>query len=105
MATVELTLEQLRNAIVQLPKPQRRKLFAEVERISPAEEVREAARRIRDTFHLNAHQRERMAELLTKGSEGTLTAKESRELDALVDQFEHKTLDMARELARLRKAS
>lgn len=105
MATAELTLEQLRDAIVQLPKPQRRKLFAEVERISPAEEVREAARRIRGTFRLNAHQRERMSELLAKGSEGTLTAKESRELDALVDQFEHKTLDMARELARLKKAS
>lgn len=105
MATVELTLEQLRDAIVQLPKPQRRKLFAEVERLSPAEEVREAARRIRGTFRLNAHQRERMADLLAKGNEGTLTAKESRELDALVDQFEDKTLDMARGLTHPRKAS
>ena len=29
MATVELTLEQLRDAILQLPTPQRRKLLAE----------------------------------------------------------------------------
>jgi hypothetical protein len=105
MATVELTLEQLCDAIVQLPKPQRRKLFAEVKRVSPTEEVRAAARRIRNTFRLNAHQRERMADLLAKGNEGTLTAKESRELDALVDQFESKTLDMARELTRPGKAS
>src|SRR5262245_38138943 len=32
MATIDLTLEQLREAIVQLPKPQRRKLLAELER-------------------------------------------------------------------------
>jgi hypothetical protein len=105
MATVELTLEQLRDAIVQLPKPQRRKLLAEIERTPTADEAREGARRLRDTFRLTARQRGRMADLLAKGNEGALTAEESRELDALVDQFEHKTLAMARELTRPRKAS
>jgi hypothetical protein len=33
-------------------------------------------------------------------NDGTLTAKESRELDALVAQFEQKTLDMTRALKR-----
>jgi hypothetical protein len=105
MATVELTLEQLRDAIIQLSKPQRRKLLEEIERIPTAEEAREAARRVRDTFRMNARQQKRMAELLAKGNEGTLTAEESRELDALVDQFERKTLAMARELARSKKSS
>lgn len=100
MATVELTLEQLRKAIVQLPKPQRRKLLAEIERTPTADEARAGARRLRDTFRMTARQHERMVELLAKGNEGTLTTKESRELDALVDQFEHKTLAMARELTR-----
>jgi hypothetical protein len=105
MATVELTLEQLRDAIIQLPTPQRRKLLAEIERLPSAEEARAAARRIRDTFRMPTHQRKRMGELLAKGNEGTLTPAESRELDALVDQFEGKTLELARELARPRKAS
>lgn len=105
MATVELTLEQLREAIVQLPKPQRRKLLAEIEHTPTADEARERARRLRDTSRMTARQRERMTELLAKGNGGTLTAEESRELDALVDHFEHKTLAMARELTRPRKAS
>ena len=105
MAAVELTLEQLRDAIVQLPRPQRRKLLAEIERLPTADEARERARQLHDTFRLSTRQRERMAELLAKGNEGTGTADESRELDALVDQFEHKALAMARELARPRKAS
>ena len=42
MATVELTFEQLRDAILQLPTPQRRKLLAEIERLPSAEEARAA---------------------------------------------------------------
>ena len=105
MATVELTLEQLRDAIIQLSTPQRRKLLADLKRLPSAEEARAAARRMRNTFRMAHHQRKRMGELLTKGNEGTLTLEESRELDTLVDQFEGKTLELARELTRSRKAS
>jgi hypothetical protein len=105
MATVELTLEQLRDAIIQLPEPQRRKLLEDIQRLPSAQEAREAARWMRGTFRMPARQRMRMSELLAKGNEGTLTAAESRELDALVDQFERKTLDMARELAHSGKSS
>ena len=38
MANVEITLEQLRNAILQLPEEQRRELLLEVER-GPTEEL------------------------------------------------------------------
>jgi hypothetical protein len=41
-----------------------------------------------------------MSELLAKGNDGTLTDQESQELDALVDQFEQKTLAMTRALTR-----
>jgi hypothetical protein len=54
---------------------------------------------------MNARQRKRMSELLAKGNNGTLTAEESRELDALVDQFEHEPLKLARELVRFEKSS
>lgn len=100
MATVELTLEQLREALLQLPEPQRRQLLEEIQRLPAAEEAREAARHLRGTFRMPPRQRKRMSELLAKGNEGTLTAEESRELDALVAQFERKTLDMARALTR-----
>lgn len=104
MATVELSVEQLREAIIQLPEPQRRKLLDDLEGIPTAPEARAAARQVRGTFRMNARQRKRMSELLAKGNEGTLTAAESRELGALVDQFERKTLEMARALARSKKA-
>ena len=105
MAIVELTLEQLRDAIIQLPEPQRRKLLEDIQRLPATEEAWAAAQRVRGTFRMPAHQRKRMSELLAKGNNGTLTAEESRELDALVDQFERKTLDMTCELTRSGKSS
>ena len=105
MATVELTLEQLRDAIIQLPEPQRRQLLEDLQRLPAPEEARAAAQRVRGTFRMPARQRKRMSELLAKGNNGPLTAEESRELDALVDQFERKTLDMACALTRSGKSS
>jgi hypothetical protein len=105
MATVELTLEQLRDAIIQLPEPQRRQLLEDIQRLPAAEEARAAAPRVRGTSRMPARQRKRMSELLAKGNNGTLTAEESRELEALVDQFERKTLDMACALTRSGKSS
>jgi hypothetical protein len=105
MATVELTLEQLRNALIQLPEPQRRQLLEDINRLPSAEEARATAPRVRGTFRMPAGQRKRMSALLAKGNDGTLTAEESRELDVLVDQFERKTLDMARALTRSGKSS
>jgi len=105
MATVELTLEQLRDAIIQLPEPQRRKLMEDIQRLPTTEEARAAAQRVRGTFRMPARRRKRMSALLAKGNNSTLTAEESRELDALVDQFEGKTLDMACELTRSGKSS
>src|SRR5919197_1009196 len=100
MATVELTFEQLRDAILQLPEPQRRQLLEDIQRLPAPAEARAAAQRVHGTFRMPARQRKRMSALLAKGNNGTLTAEESHELDALVDQFERKTLDMACTLTR-----
>jgi hypothetical protein len=100
MATVELTLEQLRDALLQLPAPQRRKLVEDITRLCTADEARAAAQRVRGTFRMSARQRQRMSTLLAKGNAGTLSAEESQELDALVEQFERKTLAMASALTR-----
>jgi hypothetical protein len=106
MATVELTLEQLRDALIQLPEAQRRQLLEDINHLPPAaEDARAAAPRIRGTFRMPARQRKRLSALLAKGNDGTLTAEESRELNALVDQFERRTLDMARALSRAEKPS
>lgn len=104
-ATVELTLDQIRNAILQLPESQRRKLLAEIERIPSQGEAREAARQARGTFRMSAKQRKRMSELLAKGNDGTLTAEESREVDELVSDFERKTLEMTQAIARSKQSA
>ena len=105
MAAVELSLAQLRDALLQLPEPQRRQLLEDLQRLPTSEEVREAARRMGGTFRRPARQRKRMSALLAKSNDGTLTAEESQELDALVDQFEQQTLDMARALSHAGKSS
>jgi hypothetical protein len=105
MATVELTLEQLRDALLQLSESQRRQLLEDLQRLPTAAEARAAAQHMRSTFRMPALQRKRMSALLAKGNDGTLTAAESRELDALVAQFERQTLDLARALTRSEESS
>ena len=105
MATVELSFAQLRDALLQLPEPQRRQLLEDLQRLPTPEEARQAAQRLRSTFRLPARQRKRMSALLAKGNDGALTAAESQELDALVEQFELQTLDMARALSHAGKSS
>jgi hypothetical protein len=100
VATVELTLEQLREAIIQLPETQRQRLLEEIQCTATANEARRLARELQGTFRMNVEQRARMSKLLDKGNEGTLSASESRELNALVDEFEQRTLQMARTLAK-----
>ena len=99
MATVDLTLDQLIEAVRQLAGSQRERLLREIENLPSPDQARAAARRLRGTFRMNPQQRKRMAELLFKGNSGTLAAEESDELDRLVDEFERRTLDMARAVA------
>lgn len=100
MATIELTLEQLVDAARQLPVEERRRLIEDVQRLPAPEQARDRARRLRGTYRMGTRARSRMAELLAKGNEGTLSDRESAELDRLVREFETKSLEMARAVVR-----
>src|SRR6266436_2243421 len=99
MATVDLTLDQILEAVRQLPEAQRKSLVEAIERLPTPEEARDAARRLRGTCRMEKKQSKRMSELLLKGNAGTLTREESEELDCLAEEFEKRTLDLARAIA------
>jgi hypothetical protein len=61
--------------------------------------VRAAADRLRGKYRAKPKQQKRMSGLLAKGNAGTLSAKESLELDRLVEDFERRAVAMAEELA------
>jgi hypothetical protein len=99
LASVELTLEQIVDAVRQLPEAQRKELLRVLESLPTPAQARATARQIRESWRLRPKDRKRLTALLAKGNAGTLTAAESQELDRLVEQFEQNTLDMARTLA------
>ena len=99
MPSIQLTFEQVVEAVRQLPEGDRRRLLSVVSsRPSPAA-VRAAANQLRKKHQARPRQQRRMSELLAKGSNGALTADESCELDQLVEDFERRTVAMADELA------
>jgi hypothetical protein len=100
MPSVELTLEQIVNAVKQLPEAQRQELLQQMANLPSPDDARRAARRLRGIYRMDKPQRQRMSELLAKGNAGELTASESTELDALVDEFERKTLELAQSLSK-----
>jgi ATP-dependent DNA ligase len=96
MAVVELTFDQILEAARQLPRSQRAKLARSLESLPDPAQARAALRAMRSGHRLGAKKRNRLSELLLKGNAGNLNAAESEELDGLVDEFEGKTLDLAR---------
>ncbi len=100
MPAVELTLEQILDAVRQLPAPERKALLEAMAKLPTPEECRAAARQARKAHRMSRSQQQRLSELLQKGNVGTLTGSESRELEGLVAKFEEGTLRMARDLAR-----
>jgi hypothetical protein len=99
MASVELTLDQLVDAARQLPEEKRKALLKAIENLPSPEQAHAAAKRLRGRFRLGAKKRKRLSELLFKGNAGTLSADDREELDHLVDEFERKTLELARAMA------
>ncbi|MBI4603303.1 MAG: hypothetical protein HY721_15220 [Planctomycetes bacterium] len=100
MATVELTLEQLLDAVQQLPPPQRKRLIQQMESLPTPAEARRAARRLRGRYRLSASRRKRLSELLLKGNSGALTSRANKELQRLAMEFEQRTLEMAQAVVR-----
>lgn len=90
MATVELTIEQILTAVRQLSPKELDRLKNEIGSSGGPPMPGQ----------LSTPKGKRMSQLLIKGNEGKLTEAESRELDRLVEDFEERTLDMARALKR-----
>lgn len=99
MPTIQLTFEQMVDAVRQLPERDRRRLLSEVAPQSDPERLRETASRLRKKYQASPRKQKRMSDLLAKGSAGELTPQESRELEQLVDDFERRTVAMTEELA------
>jgi hypothetical protein len=88
MATVDLTLEQILDAVEQLSPMERKRLQRELNRWESSNAPASRKRMPR-------RQTKRMSELLLKANAGALTAAEDAELNALVDEFETLTLAAA----------
>lgn len=96
MATIEEILTEVR----QLPDLQRQKLLQKIEALPSSEAALAAARKLRGKYRMGAGKRQRMSELLSRGNAGTLTAAEKQELNALVAEFEQKTVALAEAVVR-----
>lgn len=99
MAVVDLTYEQILKAARQLPERQRKELVKSLEASTLAEQARTALRRLRGAYRMGPKKRKHMSVLLQKGNAGTLTADEKAELNCLVDEFQDKSLALARAVA------
>ncbi|HPM79778.1 MAG TPA: hypothetical protein PLF81_03735 [Candidatus Anammoximicrobium sp.] len=99
MPTIQLTFEQVAEAVRQLPEGDRQRLLSEANLRPHPERLRAAAGQLRKKYQAKPKQQKRMSELLAKGNAGTLTPEESRELDQLVEDYGRRTAAMADELA------
>jgi hypothetical protein len=99
MAAVELTFDQILEAVRQWPPSQRKSLLKAIEALPTSEKARAAAQRLHGKYRMSVKKRQRMSQLLSRGNAGTLTPEERDELDGLVEEFERKTLAMAQTLA------
>jgi hypothetical protein len=99
MPTIQLTFDQVVEAVRQLPEGDRRRLLSAVGLPPKGERPRAVAGRLRKKYQAKPKQQKRMSEPLVKGSAGTLTAEENRELNLLVEDYERRTVEMANGLA------
>lgn len=97
MATVDLTLEQILDAVEQLSPVERKRLQRELTRWESSNEPEPRMRMPR-------RRTKRMSELLLGANAGTLSAAEDVDLNALVDEFEALTLATAKSWAQGRDA-
>jgi hypothetical protein len=100
MPLIELSLEQILEAVIQLPRQQRDQLVADIQKFPQGEQAREAFADLRSKFTMPAKKQQRISLLQSKANEGTLTAKEQADLDQLVVECEQRTLDLAHAVAR-----
>ena len=88
----------------QLPPSERKKLARALESGPSSSRVRAAFQALREGHRLGPKKRKRLSALLSKGNAGPLTDAESKELNRLVDEFEGKTLELARAVSEAQKS-
>lgn len=98
MSSVE-SLDQIIEAVRQLPEKQRELLLKEIHALPKPQEARVVAQRLRGKHRMGEKKRKRMSELLARATDGSLTAAEKEELHRLVEEFETKTLELAQAIA------
>lgn len=92
MATVDLTLQQILDAVEQLSPAEKKRLQRELDRSEVADKLDVGIKQ------MPRRRARRMSELLLKANAGEFTSKEDTELGALVDDFESLTLENAQAL-------
>lgn len=97
MATVDLSIDQLVFAVQQLSATDRNRLRREIAKLENGSK-RFGVGPSKGRAHVRAERR--MSALLQEANARSLTEHESSELNALVEQFEQKTLIKAKALAR-----
>lgn len=99
MPTVELTVEQIVDAVRQLPKEDRQhvlaELIADAGEIPKGEKALQQFKRLRDDFRMPSRQEQRLSDLLAKGNQGALTKKVQQQLDELLDASHQRTMELA----------
>lgn len=105
MATAELTLDQILAAVRKLPVAKRKRLLRELQPNGTAAVTGAGVEAERRRHRMTPHERKRMKQLLAKGNAGTLSDKQSTELNRLVETYEKKTLGMAQALVHSRRGT
>jgi hypothetical protein len=99
MAVVELTREQLIDAVRQLPEGDRIQmiadLLADTRGFPQGDEAAKRFKRLRGKYRLPPRKEQRISALLSKQNQGTLCRKERRELDDLLDESQQRMLQLA----------
>jgi hypothetical protein len=97
MPTVELTVEQIVDAVRQLPEKDRQYVMTRLisGEIPKGEEAILRFQRLGSQFRMTPKQEQRLSELLAKGGERSLTKSDQRELDVLLDLSHQRTMELA----------
>lgn len=105
MPHVELTFDQLREAVRRLPASQKEEILEDVVNDSLPAGVVKLARKLRHKHRLTPRQQQRMNRLVAKRNEGTLSPEEQSELNDFVDEIDRRMVAMAEEMLRSNRSA
>jgi len=99
MAVVELTREQLSDAVRQLPRREQIgllvELLAETDGFPKGDDARRLFAQLRPQFCMSSDDEQRMSDLQQKANAGELTTNERSEFDSLLNEAQECSLQLA----------